>query len=327
MTFGCAGVASAMPIGSAGIEGASRVAAGARVGDTAEAWYAVPSGSLCLPIIGCLPVPLPLPSGYPAGTLHVGLTAGKESARAYVVPAATGAVKRGVVAGGSLILPIDSSPLAGTAGLSSAKIDACLTIGTLPAHATASAALSGIPPKADCHVSARAVYDKSSDDFSVDLSRFAARWQRGAPYRGIALVPVASGVGLLDNWQVAFDGKGSKAAAVVHSLIADVPSHGPGAGSLPTASASPATQPASATPPGIAFPAPGTQTEVPPVSPPQVAPTAQASVYLIRSKRFRYPAIFIAPLAILAGVIFFGRLFTGTTVPSRTRKSRHRARS
>jgi hypothetical protein len=55
----------------------------------------------------------------------------------------------------------------------------------------------------------------------------------------------------------------------------------------------------------------------PPGASPAIAPPAQAAVYLVRPTRFRYPVIFIAPLAILAGVIFFGRLFTGSSVRPR----------
>jgi hypothetical protein len=321
------GAASAVPIGAVTVASAPHVAHGTRAGDSAEAWYTTPSGSLCVPLLGCLPVPLPLPSTYPAGTLHVGLTAGAESARAYVVPAVASLVKRGALGGGELILPIDTSPLGGTSNVSSARIEACLTTGTLPAHGSASAALTGTPPKVDCKVSVAAKYDKASNQFVVYLPKFADAWFE-KPYRGIALLPVASGFGALDTWQVAFDGKGSKATSLVHSLIEYTPSHGPGPSSLPKPGAHPgASKPTQVTPPAIAFPTTGTQGVVPPVSPPQIAPGTTSADYLVRSGRFRYPAIFIAPLAILAGVIFFGRLFTGASVRPRTRVSRNRARS
>jgi hypothetical protein len=110
----------------------------------------------------------------------------------------------------------------------------------------------------------------------------------------------------------------------VYSLVSHAHCHGCGL-SLPVPKPTPSATPTDAgVPPAFVGPTtPGDEGIAPlPVSPPQVAPSAQSAVYLVRDGRFRYPAIFLAPLAILAGVIFFGRLFTGSSV-----RPRNRARS
>jgi hypothetical protein len=294
-----------------------------KVADSAEAWYAIPSGALCLPIVGCLPIPLPLPSTYPAGSLHVGATLGAESARTYIVPALKN-TSRLVATGGTLVLPVDTNPATGTLDFGSARVKACLVTGKLPAGASAAAVTAGTPPAIDCRVSAPASFSRAGGYFYVDLSRFLTKWRHGTANRGIALVPNLAGASKAANWQITILGKGST-GATVHSLLAYSAVATDGSQGQPLPSATPSTGLAEPTPPGVAFPIPGTVTEVPPVSPPQVAPAATSAVYLVRSSKYRYPAVFIAPLAILAGVIFFGRLFTGSTV--RTRRKRMGAES
>jgi hypothetical protein len=322
--FAGAGVASALPITGGHVALGSRVANAGRVGDRAEAWYSAPSGSLCLPLVGCLPLPLPLtlpsPLSFPAGTLHVGVTLGSESARSYVVPSLP-VDAANLPSSGTLVLPVDSSPLAGTLDLGSSRIQACLTTGRAPAQPAAKAASAGSPPSIDCKVSTPARYDAAIKAFRVDLTPFLATWRHGRPEHGIALVPGLSGGDRLAEWQVAFDGKGST-SPTIYSLLANTGAGGPTA--TPTPSANTTTPPAASSPPTITVPLPGVGGVLPPVAPPAIAPPAQA-VYLVSPTRFRYPAIFIAPLAILAGVIFFGRLFTGSSV--RPRRSRMGAES
>lgn len=311
------GVASAISIDTGRIAGAARLVSAHRVGDTAEAWYAPPSGSVCLPLVGCLPLPLPLPlSTYPAGTLHVGETLGVESARAYVVPDLP-ADRAKLPASGTLVLPLDSSQLAGTLDLGSSRIKACLTTGHVPSQASAKSMTTGAPPSVDCTVSSPARYDASIHAFRVDLAPFLAKWRHGRPDRGIALLPgVAGGAGLAD-WGVAFDGKGAASATIYSLLSKAAPQQ-----TAPTGTPSTGTgngTPAPVTIPPSAVTLPGGTTVTAPVAPPAIAPQPQAAVYFVRSTRFRYPAIFIAPLAILAGAIFFARLFTATTIRPRSK--------
>jgi hypothetical protein len=312
--FAGAGVASALPIAGHVRVGAN-VVRDSRVGDTAEAWYATPAGSLCIPLVGCLPLPLavalPSPLSFPAGTLHVGVTLGSESARAYVVPDLPSDAAR-LPLSGSSILPVDNSPLAGTLDLGSSRIKACLTTGRVPAQAQAKAVSAGSPPAIDCKVSTPARYDAALKEFRVDLTPFLAKWRHGRPNRGIALVPGLAGASRLAEWQVALDGKGA-ASPTIYSVLASF-----GAGGTPvTPTPSTTAPPVAASPPAINVPLPGVTGIVPPAAPPAIASPAQAAVYLVRPTRFRYPAIFIAPLAILAGAIFFGRLFTASSVRPR----------
>jgi hypothetical protein len=316
--FGGVGAASALPIAGHVRVGAHLIR-DSRVGDRAEAWYSTPSGSLCIPLVGCLPLPLPValppPLSFPAGTLHVGVTLGAESARAYVVPDLPSDVAS-LPPTGVLILPVDNSPLAGTLDLGSSRIKACLTTGRAPTQPTAKAASAGSPPSVDCTVSTPARYDAAIKAFRVDLTPFLAKWQHGRADHGIALLPGLAGASRLAEWQVAFDGRGST-SPTVYSLLANAGSGRPPTTPTPTPSSPPSI---AASPPTITVPLPGVSGVEPPVAPPAIAPSAQAEVYLVRPTGFRYPAIFIAPLAILAGVVFFGRLFTGSSVrPRRTR--------
>ncbi|HWC36375.1 MAG TPA: hypothetical protein VG650_16325 [Mycobacteriales bacterium] len=317
MTLGLAvagsGVAAAVSVGATRIAHAAHP--GTRVNDRAEAWYATPSGGVCLPVVGCLPLPVPAPSVYPAGTLHVAVTLGSESARAYVVPALPEPASRRIPSAGMLLLPVDSSPLAGTVDLGSAHIKACLTTGKLPPNASARGATAGAPPAVDCKVHSPATYSAETKQFRVDLSRFLAKWRRGTPNRGVALLANTAGASPLVNWHVALDGTGSS-GPTVHSLVSFAGCHGCDR-PQPTGRPMPAKPIASAK----ALPPPPSPVAVPaPIASPQVAvPAATSAVYLVRGKNFRYPAIFGAPLAILAGVIFFSRLFTGSSVRTRNR--------
>jgi hypothetical protein len=311
--FAGAGVASALPIGTTHPTGAAAVVHQVRVGDSEEAWYSS-SGSLCLPLVGCLPLPLPI-SLYPAGTMHVGITAGKETARSYVVPDLN--LKR-LPGSGELVLPVDTDPVSGTTVASLAHIKACLTTGTVPDEALRASTTAGSAPAVNCKVSAAAKYDAADSEFVVNLRPFLARWLHGARQRGVALLPADTGG--VDTWQVAFIGKTGKGTPV-HSLLSYVAR----AEVKPTPAVSPTPLSSGvAVPPVITpvvgVPLPGVGEVAPPAPAPSIAPQPQAAVYIVRSSGFRYPAIFIAPLAILAGVVFFGRLFTGSSVrPRRTR--------
>ncbi|HWA67189.1 MAG TPA: hypothetical protein VG899_12575 [Mycobacteriales bacterium] len=314
------GVASALTVGTDRIAAAARLVGDARVGDKAEAWYASPSGALCLPLVGCVPVPVSLPA-YPAGTLHVGVTLGLTSTRSYVVPDLPSSATA-LPASGTLMVPVDSSPQAGTFDLGSARIKACLTTGQPPSQSSAKSESTGAAPTVDCAVSAPARYDAEIHAFRVDLTPFLAKWRHGRPERGIALLPAAGGAALAD-WQVALDGKGA-AATSIYSLFATTSPHQ----AAPTPSTSPSTTatvpPTAVVPPGPGVALPGIGEVSPESSPPAIAAPVQPAVYFVRSTRFRYPAIFIAPLAILAGVVFFARLFTGTTTRPRNKMTVHR---
>jgi hypothetical protein len=296
----------------------------ARVGNSVQAWYAtVASNSTCLPLIGCLPISTPaIPSPYPAGTLHVGLTAGVETARSYLVPNLGKLKAHAVPKSGTLILPVDGSLLDGSLSVTTADIKACLTVGKLPAKPSATEAAGGALPKVNCKVSATATYDAADNRFSISLDKFLKRWQNGAPKRGVALIAVPHGSAALDNWSVTIGGKNAKPTAVstivgyvltaskqvvkpVHHQHVPPPAPDPGI-----------VAPAVTVPDNL--PPVSTTTTTPPVGTPQIAPnTVPAAGVFYRSGKFRYPMVFLAPLAILAGLLYFSRLFTATTVRPR----------
>lgn len=291
------------------------------VGVESQAWYLLEGKATCLPIVGCLPLSLPsLPSAFPANSLHIGLTAGIETARSYVVPALGHLPKQAVPQSGTLLLPIDGSPLDGTVRTGPVVMKACLTTGAVPPHPPASGPTSGKAPAVNCKISTPVRYDAPDQRYTVYLDRFLAQWRHGAPERGIAIVPVVKGTAALDTWELTLGGKNAKPLKAVIGYAAHAVDTAPT--SRPTNQpTSPPTAVSVPAPPAVTVPLPSMSAVPAPASQPQLAPTPQdaspAAVVLLRSREFRYPMVFLAPLAILAGVVFFSRLFTGTTVQRR----------
>src|SRR6059058_5253196 len=67
------------------LDGTAQADTSATVPDAAEAWYAAAPIDVCTTPLGCPPDQVPT-SPYPAGSLHVGVAGGQETARSYVQP-------------------------------------------------------------------------------------------------------------------------------------------------------------------------------------------------------------------------------------------------
>ena len=163
-----------------------------------EAWYAAPP-SCALPI-GCAPGQgLPAIPRYPAGTLHVGLTAGIEDSRSYIKLGLSGLPSGAQVTSGVLTIPL-AGPEAGTVQAETAQVMACFT----SSEVAASEGTFAAPPAIDCTTSALATYVPGPPAaLTVPLASFAARWAEGESNNGIALVPApAPAPGT--SWHVAF---------------------------------------------------------------------------------------------------------------------------
>lgn len=250
-----------------------------------EGWFAAPPS--CVLPIGCAPTQgLPTIPRYPAGTLHVGLTAGTEDSRSYLKLGLTGLPAGAQVTSGVLTIPL-AGPDAGTVQAETAQVLACFT----SSEVVASEGTFAAPPAIDCTTSALATYAPGPPAvLSVPLAAFTARWAEGEANNGIALVP-APGATPGSTWHVAF-AKGTAAATLEYgTAVADVAPEvepvpliedgfesiplgvpiGPGA---PLSSASPIRDQAR--------------------QPAQVAP-----VFSVGGPGFAYPAVFALPLLLL----------------------------
>ena len=271
----------------------------ATVGTAAESWYQV-SGCGVVPCAGStlpvtppaplpqeLPAPVPAPSvnPFPAGTLHIGLTAGQEQSRTYIKLALDSLPFGAELQGGILSLPV-AAMNAGTIDASSAMIDACFMVNDF--HGGDAGAVAS-PPEPDCTTSAPAhlITQPTGQTFTVDLRTFTERWAGGETNNGIALIPSEAAKAARGTWEVAISGKGSTGPQIKAELNYTVPPE-------PAFTPEPVPEPVF-TPPQIA-PPPTAPTQAPaPVIPPVVQPPVA-----ITTHGFEYAAIFLLPLAGLA---------------------------
>jgi hypothetical protein len=280
------------------------------IGDAAEAWYAASPIDICTTPLGCPPPQAPT-SPYPADTLHVGVAGGQESARTYLLPDLASLPFDATVVGGEMTLPVATANGDGTVSPDAAQIRACLATKPVPDGTQGS---TSAPPATDCSVSTTLTYDANKGTFTLDLQPFVDAWSGGSPRLGIALVPDLKAAAPTDAWHVAFNGR--KRAGTGHissSLTVNmtpqpdtvVPAAPPVAPAVPMAPAPSLPQPAAVAPVAPA----------PVVAPTQPQPLQAQPVAL--SRPFQYPLAFLLPLALLAGAIFFARLFTRDAAPMR----------
>lgn len=286
----------------------------ATVADSAEAWYASSPIDICSTPLGCPPAQVPT-SPYPANTLHVGVAGGQETARTYLAPNLLTLPFGATFVSGTMTLPVTTDNSAGTTSPDTAKIQACLAAAPI---ADGTEGSTQAPPKTDCKTSAPLKYDAKKAVFTLDLSKFLTAWSHGTPELGLALLPASAGP--TDAWHVSFNGKKFSGAHIGSTIVYTPPppiTNPVGQTTAPPPVTPPATTPVPQTPPSVSLPAPTTATA--PVSPPQVAtPTAAPPVQQVAlSQQFQYPLAFLLPIALLAGGVFFIRLFTRDPMPVR----------
>src|SRR5207244_8268599 len=112
---------------------------------------------------------------WPAGALHVGLSAGVEDARTYLKLDLGPVPSDATLTGGTLTLPI--APAAdGTSSPEAAKVVVCFAT----APFAASQGSPAPPPAVDCTTSAPAQFAAGPPPvLTVDLAPFASRWAAG----------------------------------------------------------------------------------------------------------------------------------------------------
>src|SRR3954469_2492211 len=145
------------------------------VADTAEAWYSATPIDSCTTPLGCPPDQAPT-SPYPADTLHVGVAAGQETARAYLLPDLS-LVPVGMHLGTStMTIPVATGSADGTQSPASAHVVACLVTQPFVDGVEGSSE----PPKVDCSISDKAAYDAKHSTLTVVFSAISSQWSQGA---------------------------------------------------------------------------------------------------------------------------------------------------
>jgi hypothetical protein len=287
------------------------------LGDSVEAWYATSPVDPCSSPLGCPPSPVPT-SAYPADTLHVGVAGGQETARTYVLPDLSSLPFGAILQSGVMTLPVATGTTDGTNSPASARIKVCLA--TTPAT-DGTQGSSATPPKVDCAISTEAKYDATKSLFTIDLTPFLTGWSSGAP-EDLALIPDATSAQPTDAWHVTFNGRNRAAAPHISSVLTvSIPATtGGGTTTTSTATAVPLAQ---AIPPVAPVTLPSAPAVTGPTAQaPTVAgtprPTPVATQPVAFAAPFQYPLAFLAPLALLAGAVFFVRLFTADPTPRRS---------
>lgn len=287
----------------------------ATVGDVAEAWYASAPIDVCSTPLGCPPQQVPT-SPYPAGSLHVGVAGGRETARTYLQPDLARLPFGATMLSGTMTLHVDTANTDGTLSPDAARILACLVTAAFP-DGTQGAASA--PPAVDCTTSAKPTYDAKTGVLTLDVGAFLQAWNAGKPELGIALVPNKTQVAQTDAWHVTIEGRKQAGAKPVTTTISyRAPANADTGIPFPTPPL-PVTPPASRATTQVQLPG---STQVPVAPAPLVAPQQPAAPLVQRPVAFAgpivKPAAFFAPLALLAGIVFFGRLFTRDPAPKRT---------
>jgi hypothetical protein len=296
------------------------------VADAAEAWYAGSPVDLCTTPLGCPPQDVPT-SPYPADTLHVGVAGGQETARTYLKPDTLAVPFGAEVLSATMTLPVATGQNDGTQAPDAAALVACLATEPFTDGAQGS---SAAPPKTDCSTSVKASYDAKKNVFTLDATAFLTAWADGTVANGIALVPDPKAAQPTDAWHVAFNGRKRADADHISTEITFTPPAPVDYGDTTTDTQSDSAPPVSsrpvAPPPVASVPLPDSSTaaagppDTSPVVAPQQAPVAApAQQPVALSTEFQYPLAFLLPLALLAGAVFFARLFTRDATPMRAR--------
>lgn len=299
------------------LNGTAQADTSATVPDAAEAWYAAAPIDVCTTPLGCPPDQVPT-SPYPAGSLHVGVAAGQETARSYVQPDLSG-LGSATLLRGTMTLHVDTSNSDGSLSPESAKLLACLV--TAPVT-DGTAGSTSAPPAADCSTSTHPSYNATTAVLTVDLDPFLKAWNSGAQPLGIALVPNQTQLSQTDAWHVTIEGRKQAGAKPPTSTI-DFQPHPLDSVMPPVTLPPPAavTQPAP-TAPQVGFPS-STSGGAVSAPAPVVAPASPTSPTVAAQRPVAFagpitkPAAFLAPLALLAGVVFFARLFTRDATPKK----------
>jgi hypothetical protein len=315
-------VTAAFVAGSAAIGFAPIASAGSdlTLTPTTEAWYQL--NPTCLTPAGCvspdnLPVappapvpPLPVSSPYPAGSLHVSVAAGKESARSYLA-FPFGQFDGRTVSAGTLTVPLDVAPADGNATPDVSKVIVCLTTSS---KITATEGTIATPPTADCASSVPASYVATPQPhLQANLTALAADVP-GAT--GLVLLPDDSKAAQTDAWHVVFSAHtrtdaAKTAPASVTLTVEDAATTVPVDQPPVDVPGVPVVPPVTGFVPPPAVQVPPTTTEIPPTvsNPPPVAVAPVTAPRLV-TVGYAYPVVWLLPLAFMVLIPATARALT-----------------
>lgn len=285
---------------------------------SAEAWYqpnptcGAPGGCVSTDALPAQPPAAPPTSPYPAGTLHIGLAAGQETARSYLALGLSSVF--GTISAATLDVPLDTAVADGSQSPETATLQACLFSGTItPANGSIAT-----PPKAACDSSAAVSYVATpAPHLHADLSPLLPGL---ASASGIVLLPDTTKAAQTDAWRVVFSAHtrtdaAKTAPAAVTLSVADQVTDG---GSLEQ----PAVPPVVAPPIGTGFaPAPSLQLPEQTVMQPTVVPPITTGLQPVAQPRiitvgYAYPTVWLLPLAFLLLVPAATKALTKDLTPS-----------
>jgi hypothetical protein len=287
----------------------------------AEAWYR--SAPVCALPTGC---PAEVPSPYSPGTLHVGVNLGVEEARTLLELDLSALPPGTQPAGGQLRLPLATGPRDGTRAPETASLRACLVQQPV---SDVDGSFSGAP-EADCETASVpaelvAATEQAPAAFTVDLTLLAAAWQGSAAPGALALLPGEQETPG-ESWHLAFSHRTREGEGVVP--ISAAISYVSGTVDLDEADLPPVTapvdpgfapppafvpsEPFAVVPPALDAPlaAPPAPAPAPAAPAPQAAPAQVVPVAALVDSSFRYPAVFLLPLAFAVAIGWAGRAFT-----------------
>jgi hypothetical protein len=286
------------------------------VAPSVEAWYQ-PNPTCASPIgcvgLGSLPAPLPAPiplTAFPAGSLHVAVDGGQETARTYLSFSLP--LFDGTLTAASIDIPLDTAQADGSVTPESSHVAVCsFTASITPANGSIDA-----PPTASCTSSAKAAYVATpAPHLHADLTPLLNALAAGG---GLVLLPDAAVVAPTDAWHVVFSahnrtdaGKTSPATVAVTLDTTPEPEFSPPPVTTPV-------EPGVAPPPlgPVSLPGPVIQQQPPTVINP--APTMPQTVPQARTITvgYAYPTVWLLPLAFLLVVPVVARALTRDLTPA-----------
>lgn len=275
---------------------------------TAAAWFQ--PDPLCATPLGCGFIKLPALSPYPKGTFHIGTAVGRQIARAFI---AVNLGKQGSdIRGGTLSVPLDTSPTDGSLNPQAAKVNVCVTY---QAVTDVEGAFDGAPA-ANCLPAAPAKYvAKPAPHLVANLERLASGLSGGglSGVKGFALLPADAAP--TTAWQLVFKLPTTKSApgptlsllvGKVRHVTATPPAghHGDGhePGNLPAPVVGTGVAPAPTLPPAT--------TVVPPDNTKPVIANPSTPVGRFVTVGYQYPEVWLLPLLLLVLIPYALRSLT-----------------
>ena len=282
------------------------------IAPSAEAWYQ-PNPSCATPA-GCVGAgTVPPASPYPAETLHIGASAGGETARTYV--AMSFVAVTGDITAAALTVPLDTDPADGGFASEAAKIQVCLTSAPL---ATTRGSFDP-PPSTDCSVAAPATYVATPQPhLDADLGPLIDRLQSAT---GIVLLPDATASTPTESWRVVFSahdaaGAATTAASVTLKFQDRSVAASPGSTSTPFGPIVGGVVPVQP-PLGTSFAVtPSTVARAAPAGAPSVGSVSSAP-RTIRAAAYLYPGVWLLPLLVLVLVPIVVKALTTDLIAAR----------